>query len=213
MLSQNGSFNDRKEEHLRGRINYFFESLQKRPVLVSVCVSVLLTLIVEILSRHSFVAGFMFFWWHPLRFVMNTFIIMMTLSASLLFHRRDFFLILISAVWLALGITNYVLLGYRTTPLGMIDFSILKSSIGIIDVYLDLWQIILVVILAVAVILGLLIIFIKAQRHRVKHLKSLLFLGLVAAGFFVTSFMSVDAKDLEDSFSNIADAYEEYGFA
>ena len=60
-------------------------------------------------------------------------------------------------IWLGLGIADFVLTSYRTTPLSAIDFALLKSVWSILQVYLDIWQIVLVIVLFTGILDGPLI--------------------------------------------------------
>ncbi|MDD2282168.1 MAG: LTA synthase family protein, partial [Eubacteriales bacterium] len=111
--------------------------LDKRPMLQFAGISMLLNLLVEIFSRRSIAAGFEFLLANPLLFLYNAAIILLTLSVSLACKRRYFTMIIVSVIWLGLGVANCVLLGFRTTPLAAIDFQILKSVDSIISMYLN----------------------------------------------------------------------------
>ena len=69
---------------------------------------------------------------------------------------------LVSTIWLGLAIANFILLGYRTTPLAAIDFYILKPVFSILKIYLTPVQMILIVLAFAAVITGIVFIFINA---------------------------------------------------
>ena len=68
--------------------------------------SVLLNFIVEVLSRHSPVEAVAYLCTSPLSFFCNTLIILLTLTISLFFKRRLFFMATIASVWALLGIAN-----------------------------------------------------------------------------------------------------------
>ncbi|MGM9521486.1 MAG: sulfatase-like hydrolase/transferase [Oscillospiraceae bacterium] len=151
---------------------------------------------------------------HPVRFLSNAFIIMFTLSLSLLLKKRSFFLALFSTVWLALGIVNCILLSFRTTPLGMIDIALLSSVFSIIDVYLDPLEIVLIAVVILLVIAGLVILFIKAPKKRTNIKRAVIFLLVVALGGGGAYGLTVidDEDTRAESFANIAQAYSDYGF-
>ena len=95
---------------------------EERPFLFTVGLGLLLYLIIEMLSRRSVIDGAAYLIQHPLLFLYNSLIVIVTLSIALLFRKKEFMYSLISIVWLGLGITNCVLLGFRTTPLNAMDF-------------------------------------------------------------------------------------------
>ena len=95
---------------------------EERPFLFTVGLGLLLYLIIEMLSRRSVIQGAAYLVEHPLLFLYNSLIVIVTLSVALLFRKKEFVYSLISIIWLGLGITNCVLLGFRTTPLNAMDF-------------------------------------------------------------------------------------------
>ena len=118
----------------------------------------------------------------------------------------------ISAIWLALGISNNIVLGYRITPLAAIDLKIMKSAFSMASVYFGPLQF---VTLGIAVILsiGLLAyVYIKSpklQRNIKKNIKLVFVVGVFT--FFVTVvFIKTDI--ISDSFKNLSNAYKDYGF-
>lgn len=148
-------------------------------------------------------------------FAYNAMIIMFTLMIVLIFKKRMFFLSLISLLWLTCGIINCIVLGFRTTPFSAVDLEIFSSVSQIVKVYLNNFEIALIIVGIVAVITGMIIFFIKcpkvtAQLHYVKTIASIAGVGVSIA---VVTSISVQADALETSFPNIAQAYEDYGFA
>jgi len=116
------------------------KSLLNRPVLSIVLLAIILNMVVEILSRHSVIDGFVYLATNPLVFLNNALIIFLTLIIALLFKRRLFTIVVISGVWLGLGIANCVLLNMRITPLGAKDFKVLMSAFDIVGMYLNTWS-------------------------------------------------------------------------
>ena len=98
-------------------------------VAVAAGLSFVLALIIEAMGRHSLFATFSFLWEEPRLFFYNAFLIFATLSLSLLVRRRVFALVTISSLWLVLGATNGLVLGFRMTPLTASDFALLENGI------------------------------------------------------------------------------------
>ena len=167
----------------------------------------------EILSRRSIGAGFGFLLAEPLLFLYNAGIILLTLSVSLACKRRYFIQIIESVIWLGLGVANYVLLGFRTTPLAFIDFQLLKSVDSIIQMYLNQIEIILISLAFLSVLAGFVIAWKRTPKKKPKLLAAAS--AMIAIAVFVaasTSFL-VKAEALASDFGNLADAYQNYGFA
>ncbi len=184
-----------------------------RPFKSLLLFSLFLCLVIEMLCRRSIFSGLAYIFTSPVMFIFNTLIILLTFSPSLFVRRRYFYLSIVTAVWLGLGISNCVMLGFRVTPLGFIDVMLLRSVWSIIGVYLDLWQIALI-ILAIGVV-GLLCVEVwrKSPLHTVRYIRASLCFALVALATFSFNFVGAKAGALPDEFGNLAMAYDKYGFA
>ncbi len=196
-----------------GIVNRIRSLFMKHPEVFVVVLSVVLVLLMEVMSRRSLTEALSFAVRTPVRFIVNVCIVALTLSLSLLFRRRAFFMTFFSLIWFVLGFVNFVVLGYRVTPFGFIDIQLLTSVISIIGVYLNSAQIVLLCVSIVAVIAGLVVLYIKAPKTRVPFKKALLTILVLAtctgASYAATT---AAAADRAESFSNIAQAYEDYGF-
>lgn len=188
-----------------------FTWLDKRPVPQCASIAILLNLLVEILSRRSIIAGLGFMLADPLLFLYNAGIILLTLSVSMACKRRYFVLIIVSVIWLGLGVANCVLLGFRTTPLAAIDFQILKSVDSIISMYLNNSQIVLISVAFLSVLAGIIIAWNRTPKKKPKLLAAISAVIAIAV-FVATSTSFVKAHALASDFGNLADAYQDYGF-
>ncbi len=173
----------------------------------------LILIIIESFARRSFIGGFAFLFTHPIAFLINYGIILLTILTSLVFKRRIAVMTLITALWLALGITEFVLLSFRVTPLTAVDFSILGSVFGIIGIYLSIFEIILLVTLIVAAIAGIVVLFIKTPKFKIFLKRFFISLASSAAVFVAVVFLGFGCNAVDDSFPNLTEAYDNYGFA
>ncbi len=188
----------------------------KKPLRLLVLTALLLTLLIEMLGRRSPVAGLTFLLLHPYVFCLNALIIFLTLSLSLLFARRTFAFLLLSLVWLILGIADCVILGMRNTPLAAIDFGLITSCFDIITVYLSPLALLLI-LGAAAVVITLLVYLFRATKpltppafSRRRGVLFTAFCCLLGAGILA---FSVNIGALETTFHDLPGAYGDYGFA
>lgn len=197
------------------KIKSMFWNFQQKPVIASAVLSILLTFILEILGRRSLFAALQYFVGSPIMFFYNALIIMLTLSLALLFKRRYFILTLISILWLGCGIANFVLLGFRTTPFSAIDLTMIPYALSIIDIYLSNAQIIALTVIMVIVLIGIIIVGIRAPKHKEKmhYLRSIIVVATLSALVVLISVVGAQSQMLESRFGNLAAAYENYGFA
>lgn len=171
-----------------------------------------LELFLEMLSRRSVIKGTVFVFTNPIIALYSILILMCTLSISYFFRKKNFFLILVSILWLGLGVTNCVVLGFRTTPLSLVDFELITSVWTIVEAYLSVAQAILIVIAVGAVITALVFIYKKIERTKVEFNKSLVSTALLLAVCFSSTAAFLQFGVLSDEFPNLPTAYKTYGF-
>ena len=175
--------------------------------------AVVLNLIIETLGRHSPIQSIAYMLQHPLVFFCNTMLIFMVLSVALFFRRRRFAACMLSLLWLALGITNGVILANRMTPFNVKDLSNLSEGLSILTNYFTKKTLIIICI-AIA-ILALLIFFLfrklKPMEQKVNYKRSavtfvlivLLTIGSITGGMRIGI--------LDTFFGNLAYAYRDNG--
>ena len=189
-------------------------ALDQHPALFVLALACTVTLVVEMASRHSFWQGIVFLFTHPINIAANMTIILVTLVIGFFFKKRVFFISFFTIFWLGLGITNAIVLGFRVTPFGVIDIALLPSVSDIITVYLDLWQILLLIAVIVLTVAALAVTFIKSPKSAPSYRSAaLLLLASTAAAIGTYSLTVVGhEKTRSEIFSNISDAYQQYGF-
>lgn len=200
-----------KTRFLSLKIN--MKKLDQLPVIQLIVCSLVLNFVIEMLSRRSIPKGIGFLFSNPLMFIFNVAIILFTLSISLMFSRKNFLLVLISTLWLVLGIGDYILLGYRTTPLTATDFYIFKSVSEILHMYVNTFQIILAIVVAVIVVLALIFVGRKLPKSKAQFKAPLMLLCVTALLMFMLSSISLKVNALSTNFGNLAEAFSDYGFA
>lgn len=186
---------------------------EERPFLFTVGLGLLLYLIIEMLSRRSVIDGAAYLIQHPLLFLYNSLIVIVTLSIALLFRKKEFMYSLISIVWLGLGITNCVLLGFRTTPLNAMDFRTFKNVMSIVNVYFTKGQIIMIAVGVILVAGIIALIFVKSPKIKRSPARALASIAVLGVTLSAATTFSVSSGSLATTFHNIQDAYKDYGFA
>lgn len=189
------------------------KGINERPIIQIIFFSALLNLLLEMLSRRSLIEGIGYVISNPLMFLYNMLIILFTLSIPLLFKRKDFILVLFFTIWLGLGIGNFILLGFRTTPLAAIDFQILKSALGIINIYLNSFQISLIILAFLGALTGMFICWNRFPKKQVFYRKNFFTVGVITSLLFLLPTFSSRTEAFSGSFGNLADAYDDFGFA
>ena len=192
--------------------SHFARPLFRRPFAQVFALAAALTLLVDSLSRESVLRALGTLFTNPLVFLYNMLIVAITLAPALFFTRRIFFYAIVSLLWIIIGVTDFVLLQFRTTPFTFVDITMIKSAIGIWDHYLTPWQLILIAALLAAAIFGCVILFQKVKKQeKLPALRVAKSLILMVACAIVATDLGIGLKLLSENFGNLADAYHKYG--
>lgn len=192
----------------------FFERYLHNSIALCVMLSFIINIIIESVSRKSILECLNYFLESPMTFIYNTFIIFFTYSIAYLVKRRIFVYVVVSIFWLSVGITNGVILSYRTTPFTVTDLGLLETVISIIPNYLSTVQIVLVAAGGILVIAILILVFIFMPKHKQKinykkSIAGVLLLVLLMSGY---TNLAISQNWVSIYFGNLGYAYKDYGF-
>lgn len=193
--------------------NNLQEQSQKHPFIRCCLLSLLLLLVCESLCRHSVIDAFRFAIDAPYAFFFNYVIILCTVSIAEFFPKESFSITITSAFWLILSFINFIVLCFRTTPFSAIDFSIAINMLGIIDIYLNIFQLALIIVGIIAFITLLVLIYKKSPSIKVNIVKCFAFFICIALILTGSAVLGRKTGLLERKFPNLAQAYKDYGFA
>lgn len=189
----------------------------KRYVSFYILLPIVLEFLIEALSRKSLIAAVKYAINSPLLFTFNTLIIMLTLSIAMFFKREVFALTTISVVWVIFGIVNFVILHFRVTPFSAVDFTLIKSAISVSSHYLNLFTIAMIIVAIFVVLIGLICLFRKAPVNEQHGYRKIIFSILccltLGVAIIVLHRSSNSVQALSTHYTNISEAYENYGFA
>ena len=121
--------------------------------------SLLCLCFVELCSRKSVVDLCLFLIREPLVFLYNALIIAATASLCLLFRRRIFVLSVVLLLWAAIGVTDFVLLSFRTTPFTAVDLALIKDALVIANRYLSWIGVVLILLGVITALILCVILF------------------------------------------------------
>lgn len=173
--------------------------------------ALVINLFIEVAGRRNLSRIAQHIVFNPHMFLYGALVIAFTLCISLFFKRRLFVYSLIVAIWLTLGICNARLLGYRTTPLVLIDFKIMRSSISLSTMYLSVIEIILLVLVILAALVGLFFLFRFSPKEKVDYKKTVLqTIGVAASIAVLVTIFSV--FDIVDPAQRLPDDYDNCGY-
>ena len=190
----------------------FFHNLARFPVLQSFFFAFMLFLVIDMLGHRSFFGGLLHFFMYPHLFLLNVLIIWVTFLPGLFLRRRYFVYMAVGALWLTLGVVNFVLLGMRVTPFEAVDIAIFKTGFSIIHMYMSVPEIVLCIAAIVLALILLVIMWFKVPRVKPPYKKGLIsFPAAVVALALVLPLMKTTGV-LPEQFHNLRDSYEKYGF-
>ena len=184
------------------------------PLLMLVIVSLLLTFVVDSISRGSISESFNFISSKEITFLFNTLIIFLTLSITLLTKRKTFSYCLISFIWIIISIGNNILLNLRGTPLTGSDLKLVKSGLKIINNYMSKKEILYIVIALFFILTLLVLIFIFAPKTKFK-INYLLSLGMIFVIFMAykgCNSLALKNSIVSNNFWDLDSVYKENGF-
>ena len=191
----------------------FFAWLTRHPVLESALIALVLNFVMEIISRRSLFSAVSFTFSSPHFFLAGWAVIFLTLSIAPLFPKKIFIYCFFSILWLAMAITNAVLVVVRTAPFEAVDFSIIRTGLGIITIYLKIWQIILILLALIGAVAGVVLLSFKVRRQKVRFKRAFIGIGLSA---LISVGLIVPLNLLgyyPYAFSNLTESYDKYGFS
>ena len=168
---------------------------------------------VELCSRKSVLNLGMFFLQNPLVFFYNVLIIAATASVCLLFRRKIFVLSVVLLLWGIVGVTDAVVLSFRTTPFTAVDLVLLKDALKIVKHYLSWFGIVLLCLGAVALIVLCVYLFCKAKKEeqRIEYQIRIPFCIAVFGVCLLLTDIGMTTGLLERSFGNLAQAFHDNG--
>ncbi len=193
-------------------VKSFFLWTDKNEIAQCAIIATVLNLIIESLSRHSVFGGFEFFIKNFIFFVFSTAVIFTSLCIANFFAKRYAVLILISTLWLGLGVTNFIVRCMRRTPFEANDLLVLDGGFNIIFMYLGTVGFIAICLLVLLALALIVFLFIKIKKRRivwkkatVSFLSSVLVLVLSLSSFKFTGISP-------QNFASLIEAYDNYGF-
>lgn len=168
---------------------------------------------IEAISRHSAIEAWSYMTETPLVFLYNAFMIFMTFTVVYLFKRRIFVRIIISVLWMALGVTNGYMLMKRVTPFNAQDLLVAKDAVSLINNYFNGFELIIVAVGIAAVVVWVISMWRRGGQYvgKLHRVWAVVGIAACAVAFSAVTNEAVDKRVVSTYFGNIAFAYEDYG--
>lgn len=184
------------------------------PTIILILISLLLTVIVDSISRGSIYESLNFIKNRPMTFLFNSTIVLITLSITLLTKRKIFSYSIISSIWIISAISNNVIVNLRGTPLTGNDLRLIKSGLKLMNNYLSNKEIISIILLLFILIVLLILIFKFAPKSKFK-INYFLSFGLITIIFIIYKLFNgfaVNSSIVSNNFWDLEAVYSENGF-
>ncbi len=169
--------------------------------------------VIEAVSRHSAVEAWNYMTGTPVVFLYNAFMIFITFSVVYLVKRRMFVRIIISVLWLALGVANGYMLMKRVTPFNAQDFKVAKDGITLINNYFNGAELVGLAVGITAVVIWVISMWRRGGQYDGKMHRLWALAGVIVwfVIYGMISDLAVEKRVVSTYFGNIAFAYEDYG--
>lgn len=212
---------ERREEALEKRRNSEFgkkmapiyQWMNRLSLPLHFVLSCVINFIIEAISRHSIVKAWNYMVFSPMTFLFNAYMIFSTYLIVYLVKSRVFTRIIITVLWLVIGIVNGYMLTVRVTPFNAQDLLVIDDALSMLDKYFTWWQVILLALAIVAVLVWLVAMCRWAGKYRGKMYRIPFLIATVLV--FVTmgkvTDLAIENRIVSNYFGNIAFAYEDYG--
>nr|MBQ4317609.1 sulfatase-like hydrolase/transferase [Clostridia bacterium] len=125
---------------------------------------------------------------------------------------RAFAVALISVCWLILGVTNCVLLLFRTTPFNVSDFRIIVDAVGMIGLYLDPLHLVLIGAGFALIALLLTMLWRKSRKSARAWRRGISSVSAITLSLFLLTNIGTNSNALPEDFDSLSTAYDESGF-
>lgn len=175
--------------------------------------AILINYIIEAMSRHSVMAAWEFSRVSTKAFLYNAFMIFVTFSIVYLFKRRAFSRIILSILWLVLGIVNGIMLSRRVTPFNAQDLKTVAEGLSLFTNYFSVKELVGIGAGAVLAVLFLVYLWktIGQHKRKVNYLLSAAVVAVSFGGYGVLTDYVIENRIVSTYFANIAFAYQDYG--
>ncbi len=172
--------------------------------------------VMEAISRHSAVKAWEYMVTSPWTYLFNAYMIFATLLIVYIVKRRVFARIIISALWLILGIVNGYMLSVRVTPFNAQDLKVIDDAVTMLDKYFTGMQGVLIISGIILVVAWMIYMWNHGGKFQGKMSVWYRIIAAVVAALGIAAIgpytdFAIENRLVSNYFGNIAFAYEDYG--
>lgn len=188
-------------------------AMNKISLLLHILLACGINFIIEALSRHSIIETWEYMIISPWTFLFNAYMIFATLLIVYIVRRRVFARIIVSIIWLVLGIVNGYMLSVRVTPFNAQDLKVIDDAVTMIDKYFTGMQGALIITAILIVVAWIIHMWKRGGKYEGKmHRIIAAAAAVVGIGVIIPlTDLAIENRVVSNYFGNIAFAYEDYG--
>lgn len=185
----------------------------RRVFICNIITALVLTLFLEFMERKSPEKVAAFINERTFVFLFNAAIIFLCLSIVFLVRKKIFVYAVITSCWFLVGLTNGMVLNGRKTPFTAVDLTVVKSILPVLNNYLEIWQIVLLVLLVIAGVAALVCLYLYSPvSRRTFYLRAnAALVGVICIVFGIMAYVGVGRGQLIGKFDNPIAGYKDYG--
>ena len=175
--------------------------------------AILINYMIEAMSRHSVMAAWEYSRVSTKAFLYNAFMIFITFSITYLFRRRVFVRVIISVLWLTLGVVNGIMLSRRVTPFNAQDLKTVTEGLSLFSNYFSGKELAAIGLGVILAVLFLIYLWksVGKYKEKINYLLSAVIVAASFGGYGVLTDYVIENRIVSTYFANIAFAYQDYG--
>ena len=204
---------ERRNSEFSRKMAPYYRLMNRFSLLLHAIWAILINFIIEALSRHSLIEAWDYMTESPLVFSYNAFMIFVTFTVVYLVRRRVFARIIISVVWLFLGVCNGIMLLKRVTPFNAQDLKTFKEGLSLFTNYFSPFELIMIAVGVSALLVWGVAMWRRGGQYEGKLHRLLALAGVIVSfgAYSLVTDLAVENRVVSTYFGNIAFAYEDYG--
>ena len=192
----------------------WLDKINEEPFIMCVCLSVILNIMIEVISRRSIAKTFYFITHQPYMLLLGIGIVLSCYMLTYFSKKRLLYIAIVTIIWAGFGITNFIVTHYRLTPFSAMDMRLLKAIRGIFKKYIskEQWILIGIGLLLIGVLVYVLAKKVPKAEAKNRFYKGICFTLLAIGGTYGLTLLGHSLHLIRVNNGNVSITYENCGF-
>lgn len=190
--------------------------IMEHPVITVLLLALFCEMFIESMSRSSFIDACRFIYRTPVKFILNYMIVLAPFLIALFVKKKLIPYVVFLAMWVTVGVTDYYMLSFRTTPFTGVDIDFDVNELLVAFNYLSPLKSIIILVILLAVILFIFsLVFICPNSKLIFNSRVKAFGAVLTCWFFIygSIMFAINHDILSLKFGNLAITYHDEGIA